>query len=393
MKRYFALSILALAAILPVSCRNDDSSGDVLIEGTVVDVDTYGGLYPSFSPQQLADAGVEYGDLLTVSVGDSITVTAPYVDAYTEAGSMSPCICNYNDAGINVSLCMSNGSFAGHVGGREGDSFVVRMKKKGGYEKEYELLKGTYSYERSDYPSDEAFANFRPMATSGLKPGVLYRGTSPISFKNNKVRYVYTDSLCHKYGIKTIVDIADSDEKVRGYLNSEEYGGFYMKECLDKDNIIGLGSNADYIDSVFMSKLSRGLRAMLEKPAPYLIHCNEGKDRTGFYCMLLEAFCGATLQEMKADYMRTFENLYHQKEGMPQYELTWHKNGLRMLYQIAHPEKWGQVVSIDWDKISVEGADLAKAAENYIIKAGLSADEVRALRETIGTAGCGQSRK
>lgn len=368
---------------LLVSCASNGSS-DALITGSVTEVDSYGGLVPSFSSSQLEAAGVAYGDMLEVTIGDSLTVTMPYVDAYTEAGSMSPCLCNYNKNNEDFTFSMSNGSFAGHVGGKAGDTIIVRMKQKEGYLNEYNLLQGTYTAERADYSSDEVFANFREMTTTGLKPQTLYRGTSPISFKKNKIRYSYTATLCQKAGVQTVLDIADSDEKIQEFLTADESKDSYMLELQGKGNIIGLGSNADYIDTVFMRKLADGLRKMITKPAPYIIHCNEGKDRTGFYCLLLEALCGATADEIKEDYMKTFENLYKQEKGSEQYELTWRKNGFRMLYMLGKPETWKDVVSVDWDNASIEGANLSKAAETYLLTAGLTQDEVTALRNLLG---------
>jgi len=389
MKQNAIINLLAAIAAFTMftSCRDyeETTEQEVVMEGTIVLVDEYGGLQPSFGPDNLKAAGVEFGDLLTLCIGNDIEVTAPYVDAYTESGSMSPCLCNYNK-GDNVTVSMSNGSFANHVGCKAGDKFVVKMQKKKGYLNEYKLLGGTYSYARTDYTTDEVFANFREMKATGLKPGVLYRSTSPISFKNNKVRYTYAAELCKKNGINTIIDIADSDDKVTEFLSAEENEDSYMQECYAKGNIVGLGSNADYIDDVFLGKLARGLRAMLSKPEPYLIHCNEGKDRTGFYCLLLEALCGASLEEIKTDYMMTFINLYHQKEGTEQYELTWKKNGYRMLCHIANQDSWSSMVKIDWDKVSIEGVNLADAAEKYILRAGLSAEEIKDLKAIIGVS-------
>lgn len=41
-----------------------------------------------------------------------------------------------------------------------------------------------------------------------------------------------------------------------------------------------------------------------------LIHCTEGKDRTGFVCTLIEGFAGATYAEIVEDYMMTYFNYY-----------------------------------------------------------------------------------
>jgi len=50
---------------------------------------------------------------------------------------------------------------------------------------------------------------------------------------------------------------------------------------------------------------------MASADGPYLVHCLEGKDRTGFVCIVLEALMSATYQEIVDDYMLTYNNYYH----------------------------------------------------------------------------------
>jgi len=156
-----------------------------------------------------------------------------------------------------------------------------------------------------------------------------------------------------------------------------------MHDCYLQGHIIGLGSNADYISDAFLNKFGRALKGIISSPAPYLIHCNEGKDRTGFYCLLIEALCDASVEEIKTDYMLTFENMYHQQKGTEQYELTWQLNGYRMLWHMANPQTWNDVIKIDWDSISLEGVDIAKGAYDYAIMAGLTPDDINNLKTII----------
>ena len=60
----------------------------------------------------------------------------------------------------------------------------------------------------------------------------------------------------------------------------------------------------------YKHSLVRGLRELINHKGPYLTHCIEGKDRTGFVCILIENLCGATVDEMKKDYMITYKNYY-----------------------------------------------------------------------------------
>lgn len=382
--RLFECSLLA-CTILVFSCQSNhnDYAQNIIIEGTIAQIDSYGGLIASFKPLEMEAKGIDYGDLLRLYIGDNIVVDAPYVDSYNQAGNMSICICNYNKQNTDTSISLANGSFALHIGGRTGDRLAIAMKEKEGYLYEYNLLKGTYSYSREDYSSDEVFANFREVVTTGIKPGMLYRSTSPINFKSNKVRYTYADELCRKNGIKTIIDIADSDESVKEMLASKEHQGSYVNVTLTEKNIVGIGSDADFVRPEFMKGLTRALREIIVREGPFLIHCNEGKDRTGFYFLLLESLAGASLEEVKTDYMLTFENMYKQQRGTEQYELAWKKNGQCMLYYMGHPELWSKIGFVDMDQCSIQGENLFMIAQNYILLAGLSMDEIDKLKEKI----------
>ena len=65
------------------------------------------------------------------------------------------------------------------------------------------------------------------------------------------------------------------------------------------------------------NRLINALKELPSRPAPYVVHCMEGKDRTGYVCALLEGLCGATYDEIVADYLITYNNYYkitHEKD-------------------------------------------------------------------------------
>ncbi len=43
----------------------------------------------------------------------------------------------------------------------------------------------------------------------------------------------------------------------------------------------------NFASDEFRQKAAKGVAAIAENDGPYLIHCTEGKDRTGFMCILL----------------------------------------------------------------------------------------------------------
>ena len=129
----------------------------------------------------------------------------------------------------------------------------------------YRSLSGRLGRSRSDYPalSDSDFANFREVRTSGIAPGRLYRSSSPISTWSE--RNVFADKLAENAGIKTFINLADSDSGIKshkGFPNS-----YYSRQ-----RVIGLDLNMKYKSARFRQGLARGIHFMAESEPPYLIH-------------------------------------------------------------------------------------------------------------------------
>lgn len=59
------------------------------------------------------------------------------------------------------------------------------------------------------------------------------------------------------------------------------------------------------------------LFALLAKPSTYpaLVHCTQGKDRTGLVSLLVSLLCGASEEAVTRDYMRSEVELEPEREG------------------------------------------------------------------------------
>ena len=112
---------------------------------------------------------------------------------------------------------------------------------------------------------------------------------------------------------------------------------------------------------------------MIAHEGPYLVHCTEGKDRTGFVCMLLEALCGASYDELIDDYMITYENYYGiTKENDPsKYEI--------IVSDVFLP----RLQFITGDNFDPTKADLSKCAEEYLKSAGLTDSEIFEIKRKL----------
>ena len=387
MKRLSFLPVLALA-LLSASCsdsNNDEPSTDVpTLTGTVTIDQQYGTLNPDFTAQDMLDAGFAYGDLVRMRVGDDIDVVAPFVTAYTQAGIMGLSCCDYGAKGGIVDLGLANGNFSQRVGGKDGDKIVISMEEKAGYLHEYNLLQGAYTNIRSDYDSDEQFANFRMVTTTGMGEGKLYRGSNPLNASKNPVRYVYMDNFARQVGINTEIDLADDDAMIEEQLVSAGYEATYCPALYRSGKTIGLKMGADTFSDDFKERLAKGLRFMIANEPPYLIHCNEGKDRCGFVTLLLEAIMGATATEIENDYMVTFENYYKYPFASETWELNKKLNVDRMLRLILYPTLLEDIKSVNWDLLMDTSPTLLyNRTTEFLKSAGLSDAEIEALKEKL----------
>ena len=229
----------------------------------------------------------------------------------------------------------------------------------------------TYSNERADYPelSDAEFANFRMVTTTGMGEGALYRTATPINPKNNRNKYA--DAALKSAGIRTVINLADSRETAEGYDG-------YSESYYSTTDYIALNMELSIFTEDFREKLARGLRFLGSHQGPYAVHCTEGKDRSGIVVALLECFMGADWEEVKADYMITYQNYYGIMPDDPAYDEIVGRNieaSLRRLFQTD----------------DLTNTDLAREAEDFFRYIGLSGEEIENLRTNLGRSWMSES--
>ena len=369
------LVVLCLVlSIAPMAVALDD-------EITVASIEKYGNLDLSITGAEFEAMGFTYGDIVTVGINGKeydMPVGGNYSDVDT--GSM---ICRVTESCVIIAINM--GDFATTTGlatkvtnedktytwtYNEGvvDPVVVTitMKEAGGYLAEYLLRQLTRTNEREDYGelNDSQFANFRNVATSGMGTATLYRSSSPINPELN--RNNYADAAMRGAAVKTVMNLADDEDTAKSYegFNESYYG---------QQNVIYLNMGVDFTAESFRSALAEGLRFFAANDGPYLVHCNEGKDRAGFVSAILECLMGATAEEVIADYMVTYYNYYGVEEGSEQYDAIGNSNIRKSL-----------ATAFGVSDITAEDVDLAAEAEEYLAEIGLTDAEISALKENLG---------
>lgn len=391
MKKLSFFVALATVLLLPACSGSDDStqpdptSPVPVISGHIVEVNDYGQPIPNFTPADMKAAGFDYGDLLNVKIGSDIELdNLPYVTSFNEVAILGVLYVDYNAHGDDYGFGMLNGDFHYYVGGEVGDTVVMTLQRKGGYNTTYELMKSVYQEERRPDETAEQYANFREITTTGIAPGVLYRSSNPLNCVKNPGRYAVADSLAQSVGINTEIDLADTPEKVREYMATDGYAATYCPKLFNGGNTMACGMMANTFHADFKAKMGEAVRFMIAHKPPYLIHCNEGKDRCGFVSLLLEAFAGATLDELCRDYMVTMLNFYHIPDGEESYKLRQSLSVNRLLWLLCNEEALDDFKSITWDyNLSDLEGQVQPAAEKYLKECGLSDEECSQLRAIL----------
>ena len=241
---------------------------------------------------------------------------------------------------------------------------AAKKRERSGSRNFYRDLAKKRSINRKDYPqlNDLEFANFRAVATTGMGTGKLYRSSSPVNPWGN--RNIIADNAARAAGIKTFVNLGDTErrlKKYKGFANS-----YYATQ-----NILMLNLNWKYNSAEFREKLARGVSLMARSQPPFLVHCDMGKDRAGFVCAVLECLMGASAEEVTADYLVSFRNYFDIQPHTKDYDFV-ANNEIRASLAMSFGVK------------SIDNIDLAAAAERYLLRIGVPAGDIDALREKLG---------
>lgn len=364
-------AVTIMAFVLPMMALAADNSQT--LTGTVVEVQKYGNLTMDLKPKALYDAGFALGDVLTVTVGDNV-LSIPFCTSYSDVDTGSLVLRDDQKNNLLV-VAINMGNFSTKYNVKVGDTLTFALKEKAGYLSEYLIRQLKRTNVRSDYATDSVFANFRSIATRGIAPGVVYRSSSPI---NNEIgRAAYADALAKAVGIKTVLNFADSAKDIAGYLAAPGFKSDYYKSLYEAGSVVPLNMGVDIAAPEFGQKLAEGVRFLIAHDGPFLLHCTEGKDRAGFVSAVFEALMGASLDEIVADYMMSYENYYGVKKGTDQYNAIANSNIVASMTTVVCGLPKGTDIS---------GIPLAKFAEWYLQSIGLSSDEIAALKAKLSAA-------
>ena len=222
----------------------------------------FGGVYVDITIDDFNALGFAYGDSVTVSFSNGYELQdLPYYNGYyTVTGN--PLVVAYPGYPY-VKVCINNGDDLWKVAALdESMTVTLRLREAGKYAEIQDARDIHYKDDRSEFPSDAIFANFRAASGGLLNSSMLYRSASPCDNQHNRAPYV--DALCKDAEIGFILNLADTDEKIKGYLAKDDFDSPYFLSLYESGNVLPIGLNMNYGSADFRTKLTAGLAVMAE---------------------------------------------------------------------------------------------------------------------------------
>ena len=363
------LLILVGLLTLATSCSDDEGNKEPTITGKITSYNEFGAAMLDFTQADMTEAGFTLGDVISITV-DDIVLIMPYYDGYyTRNGEY---LCVAYPTYPSICFTANNIGLPEELTGLEGHTVVIKMVEKGGRLDVQTALSMSYTLDRKDYPdfTDEQFANARTSKGGRLASGVLHRSSSPFCDDINRAYYVSEYMESEK--VMTVLNLADTEEKMKSYDMPP-----YSRQLWEEGNVILCPLKADPTADDFNKRLIAALKELPSRPAPYIVHCMEGKDRTGYVCALLEGLCGATYEEIVDDYLITYNNFFHLNPG-------------------NSPELCNTLVSLRLntclmyyagvsDEAQLPNVDYAKAFSAYLLSHGMNHQQLDALIQVLTT--------
>ena len=218
--------------------------------------------------------------------------------------------------------------------------------------------------------SPAVYGNFRNVRSGKIGMDTLYRSQHPA---NGSFRSKFANELAQEYHIRTVLNLSDSDSSLNAYFRKNKISStYYYRTLYNNGKVYTANLSQKHTSSSYRKKVANGLKFLAKNKGPYLIHCEVGRDRTGFVILLLECLMGSSYDAMLSDYAISYVNVNHySQEKARQKAISCLNEEFSYLTGKKKSTNWRQV-------------DLAQHAMNYMIKGGMTYAEISALRKNLG---------
>ena len=232
-----------------------------------------------------------------------------------------------------------------------------------------------FSNDRLDYETDEAFANFREVNVGSIHKGILYRSSSPID--NTYNRALYSNSLAQRVNTKSVVNLEDTLDIIDLRINSRGFRSKYYQTLQEEGNVVGLNMTSEFNTEKFKRDITQGVACIVRHrlSPPVLVHCLDGKTKTGYVIAVIEALMGASYEDIVKDYMLSYSNYSNTKNANQSYNLVVDKTINDMLFSICKVSKIEDLKKVN----------LSRAAREFLESHGMNGWEIDQLMSLLST--------
>ena len=226
--------------------------------------------------------------------------------------------------------------------------------------------------EQNPVKNEAEFANFRNVRAGKIGRNILYRSQHPA---NGSKRSIYANKLAQENGIRYVLNLSDSKSQLKKYFKNNQISpSYYYRTLYNKNRIYTAHMSGRHTSSSYRKKVARSLRFMSKHNGPFLVHCQVGRDRTGFVILLLECLMEASYKDMLNDYAQSYVNI----NG---YSLAQSQSKAVQCLNEEFQYMTGKKNVTDWTKV-----DLVKYAERYLKKGGMTSREIKKLKKRLSVS-------
>lgn len=342
--------------------ENNKDIESLSVNGNVLLIDNNGNADIDITNTDFLNKGFSYGDSVDIEFDNGCKLEdVPFLSGmYVEYGKI---MLYGKESKDKVSFIQKYKSFAENNNVNIQTTYTITLKEKSKYLNIENVGNLTYSKKFEDYNNEHKFSNFREVNVGDIKEGRLYRSASVIDNSENRAQY--TSKLAIDNGIKTIINIINKQDEYSELLANIEGNS---KILIENTIIINAPISNDYQSEKNIKIIIDGLNELINYDYPYLIHCLEGKDRTGYELAIIEALCNASYDEIVNDYMLTYDNYYgvNINNDIKKYNYIKESNIDAMLKFITNAD--------DLNKI-----DYQDATKKFLISYGMNEDNINIL--------------
>lgn len=323
-----------------------DSEEPTVLEVKIIGFDSYGNFALDVTEEQLHGMGADIGYEVYLDIRGERVIAMHSHDWNGLPHGML--FLSYTVSTGEMVLGLYNASLKDEMKLEVGDTMKLWYKGPSKYYDSLNKYLQPFSGQRSDYDSDEIFANFRELKGGSMKEDLIYRSASPWTTKDERTYYV--NKLCEKEGIESLVLLDISYDALAKLI--PESGDLYCNGIFDAGNV----SAASFHPAVLSNTkdIEQFLRMFDESEGKVCIACKYGKDRTGSLCAMLQALAGASYEEICEEFMKSMTNYYGIEKGSEEYVAVESIYIRPFLYTMQHPEIIGHYHDVDWDEVDFQ---------------------------------------